>query len=163
LAIRSKRTQNLIKGLNFSTGPEELVNRSLLDNNFWGPSLKVSQNYQIMRKFLRISHIHTFVNIPALLFKNTLLFLIRAGIFTKVWIGYIVLRTVFFFSIFLLIQFEIPEMTERIKKFVFSKSWNYKLRGVYPVICSYISLLVSTPLETQAVYPVQNAMRYCHT
>jgi hypothetical protein len=31
-----------------------------------------------------ISPIHTFVNIPALLLKNTLRFLIRAGIFTKV-------------------------------------------------------------------------------
>ena len=30
-----------------------------------------------------ISPIHTFVNIPALLLKNTLRFLIRAGIFTK--------------------------------------------------------------------------------
>ena len=31
-----------------------------------------------------ISPIHTFVNIPALLLKNTLRFLIRAGILTKV-------------------------------------------------------------------------------
>jgi hypothetical protein len=31
-----------------------------------------------------ISPIHTFVNIPALVLKNTLRFLIRAGIFTKV-------------------------------------------------------------------------------
>ena len=31
-----------------------------------------------------ISHIHTFVNIPALLLKNTLRFLMRAGILTKV-------------------------------------------------------------------------------
>jgi hypothetical protein len=34
-----------------------------------------------------ISPIYTFVYIPALLLKNTLRFLIRAGIFTKVWIG----------------------------------------------------------------------------
>jgi hypothetical protein len=34
-----------------------------------------------------ISPIHTFVNIPALLLKNTLRFLMRAGILTKVWIG----------------------------------------------------------------------------
>jgi hypothetical protein len=33
-----------------------------------------------------ISPIHTFVNIPALILKNTLRFLIRAGILTKVWI-----------------------------------------------------------------------------
>jgi hypothetical protein len=32
-----------------------------------------------------ISLYHTFVNIPALLLKNTLLLLIRAGILTKVW------------------------------------------------------------------------------
>ena len=35
----------------------------------------------------KISPIHTFVNIPVLLLKNTLRFLIRAGILTKVWIG----------------------------------------------------------------------------
>ena len=35
---------------------------------------------------LTVSPIHTFVNIPALLLKNTLRFLIRDGIFTKVWI-----------------------------------------------------------------------------
>jgi hypothetical protein len=40
--------------------------------------------------YLNISLIHTFVNIPALLLKNTLRFLIRAGILTKVWIGDIV-------------------------------------------------------------------------
>ena len=34
-----------------------------------------------------ISPIHTFVNIPAPLLKNTLRFLIRAGSSTKVWIG----------------------------------------------------------------------------
>ena len=37
--------------------------------------------------------IHTFVNIPALLLKNTLRFLIRAGIFTNVWIGVIFYQT----------------------------------------------------------------------
>jgi hypothetical protein len=36
---------------------------------------------------IELSPIHTFVNIPALLLKNTLRFLIRAGILTKVWIG----------------------------------------------------------------------------
>ena len=40
-----------------------------------------------------ISPIHTFVNIPALLIKNTLRYLIRAGIFTKVWIGDIADKT----------------------------------------------------------------------
>jgi hypothetical protein len=38
---------------------------------------------------LLISLIHHFVDIPALLLKNTLRFLIRAGILTKVWIGVI--------------------------------------------------------------------------
>jgi hypothetical protein len=45
---------------------------------------KVTNN---LHKWSSISSIHTFVNIPVLLLKNTLCFLIRAGILTKVWIG----------------------------------------------------------------------------
>ena len=45
-----------------------------------------------------ISPIHTIVNIPALLLKNTLRFLIRAGILTKVWIGDIVYIDLYVFK-----------------------------------------------------------------
>ena len=50
---------------------------------------------KIKTKF--ISTTYTFVNIPALLLKNKLRYLIRAGIFTKVWIGDIVERWLFDF------------------------------------------------------------------
>ena len=46
------------------------------------PVLNSKQKYEDF--FCYISPIHTFVNIPALLLKNTLRFLIRAGILTKV-------------------------------------------------------------------------------
>ena len=41
-------------------------------------------DYDFKCVYLNISPFHTFVNIPALLLKNTLRFLIRAGILTKV-------------------------------------------------------------------------------
>ena len=49
-----------------------------------------------------ISPIHTFANIPALLLKNTLRFLMRARIFTKVWIRDI--NTLWTFSKIILIE-----------------------------------------------------------
>jgi hypothetical protein len=72
----------------------ELQNRrisliSFRRSNYWNariPHFSNSHDLSVMGSQY-ISPIHTFVNIPALLLKNTLRFLIKAGIFTKVWIG----------------------------------------------------------------------------
>ena len=72
----------------------ELQNRrisliSFRRSNYWNariPHFSNSHDLSVMGSQY-ISPIHTFVNILALLIKNTLRFLIRAGIFTKVWIG----------------------------------------------------------------------------
>ena len=66
----------------------------------WNIILKRKFEILIFQTFPQtlISPIRLFVNIPALLLKNTLRFLIRAGIFTKVWIGD---KMVFYKNVFL--------------------------------------------------------------
>jgi hypothetical protein len=49
-----------------------------------GPLWYVFKEVPKLRPLESISHIHTFINIPALLLKNTLRYLMRAGILTKV-------------------------------------------------------------------------------
>ena len=76
------------KTYSLSTNQQEFLNSILV--KIWNTALGYlfSFEFNLLRHYsCYISPIHTFVNIPALLLKNKLRFLIRAGIFTKVWIG----------------------------------------------------------------------------
>ena len=53
------------------------------ERNVWCRENEIRQNVAKIQAWPDISPIHTCVNIPAIQLKNTLLFLIRAGIFTK--------------------------------------------------------------------------------
>ena len=70
------RTKMCVRSLDFEE--REQIRQGFIFHNIKGDMISL------------ISLIHTFVNLPALLLKNTLRFLIRAGRLTKVWIGDII-------------------------------------------------------------------------
>ena len=80
----SRRNQNVTKGW-LRNIHKDLIEINLPNETFVRTFAKLDLNCYAIQN--NKSLIHTFVNIPALLFKNTLRFLIRAGILTKVWIG----------------------------------------------------------------------------
>jgi hypothetical protein len=65
--------------------PEYFIDKQLLElsRGFYSPEI-LFKGLISLYSHITISPIHTFMNIPAILLKNTQRFLIRAGIFTKV-------------------------------------------------------------------------------
>ena len=88
----SNEAENILKNFVFSLSPKIELNtpyKLLAEKSFDRfKQITMSRKVSTRSSFCSfiISPIHNFVNIPALLLKNTLRFPIRARILTKVWI-----------------------------------------------------------------------------